>query len=150
MNKVYPDARSAIADVIVLGLPMYNFGVPVQLKSWIDAVARAGVTFRYTASGPEGLLKGKTVYVALARGGLMLAPKMGAMAAGAIGEGLMGAGAAASEIRSLQNGQTLTLASRGGVTGTEESDSRIGMPTVNQGPRTGSSRSTTSRCASAA
>jgi len=57
-------------DVIVLGVPMYNFGVPVQLKSWIDAVARAGLTFRYTATGPEGLLKGKTVYVALARGGL--------------------------------------------------------------------------------
>ena len=57
-------------DVIVLGVPMYNVGVPVQLKSWIDAVARAGVTFRYTATGPEGLLKGKTVYVALARGGL--------------------------------------------------------------------------------
>ena len=57
-------------DTIVLGVPMYNFGVPVQLKSWIDAIARAGVTFRYTASGPEGLLKGKTVYVALARGGL--------------------------------------------------------------------------------
>ncbi|MEX8494330.1 FMN-dependent NADH-azoreductase [Sphaerotilus sp.] len=57
-------------DTIVLGVPMYNFGVPVQLKSWIDAIARAGVTFRYTATGPEGLLKGKTVYVALARGGL--------------------------------------------------------------------------------
>ena len=57
-------------DTVVLGLPMYNFGVPVQLKSWIDAIARAGVTFRYTATGPEGLLTGKTVYVALARGGL--------------------------------------------------------------------------------
>ncbi|WP_338413612.1 NAD(P)H-dependent oxidoreductase [uncultured Sphaerotilus sp.] len=57
-------------DTIVLGVPMYNFGVPVQLKSWIDAIARAGVTFRYTATGPEGLLTGKTVYVALARGGL--------------------------------------------------------------------------------
>jgi FMN-dependent NADH-azoreductase len=57
-------------DVIVLGVPMYNFGVTVQLKSWIDAIARAGVTFRYTATGPEGLLKDKTVYVALARGGL--------------------------------------------------------------------------------
>ena len=57
-------------DVIVLGVPMYNFGVPVQLKSWIDAIARAGVTFRYTENGPEGLLKGKKVYVALARGGL--------------------------------------------------------------------------------
>lgn len=57
-------------DVVVLGVPMYNFGVPVQLKAWIDAVARAGVTFRYTAQGPEGLLKGKTVYLALARGGI--------------------------------------------------------------------------------
>ena len=57
-------------DTIVLGVPMYNFGVPVQLKAWIDAIARAGTTFRYTATGPEGLLKGKTVYVALARGGL--------------------------------------------------------------------------------
>ncbi len=57
-------------DVIVLGVPMYNFGNSVQLKTWIDAIARAGVTFRYTASGPEGLIKGKTVYVALARGGI--------------------------------------------------------------------------------
>ncbi|MDO8449456.1 MAG: NAD(P)H-dependent oxidoreductase [Rhodoferax sp.] len=57
-------------ETIVLGVPMYNFGVPVQLKSWIDAIARVGVTFRYTATGPEGLLKGKKVYVALARGGL--------------------------------------------------------------------------------
>ena len=57
-------------DTIVLGVPMYNFGVPVQLKAWLDAIARAGVTFRYTENGPEGLLKGKTVYVALARGGL--------------------------------------------------------------------------------
>ena len=57
-------------DTIVLGVPMYNFGVPVQLKSWIDAIARAGVTFKYTESGPVGLLSGKTVYVALARGGL--------------------------------------------------------------------------------
>lgn len=57
-------------DTLVLGVPMYNFGVPVQLKSWIDAIARSGVTFRYTANGPEGLLTGKTVYVALARGGL--------------------------------------------------------------------------------
>jgi FMN-dependent NADH-azoreductase len=57
-------------DVVVLGVPMYNFGVPAQLKAWIDAIARAGVTFRYTATGPEGLLKGKTVYLALARGGI--------------------------------------------------------------------------------
>lgn len=57
------------ADVLVLGVPMYNFGVPVQLKNWIDAIARNGVTFAYTATGPKGLLTGKTVYVALARGG---------------------------------------------------------------------------------
>ena len=63
-------AQVQASDVIVLGVPMYNFGVPVQLKTWIDAIARAGVTFRYTANGPEGLLKGKKVYVALARGGL--------------------------------------------------------------------------------
>ena len=57
------------ADVVVLGVPMYNFGVPSQLKNWIEAISRAGVTFRYSANGPEGLLKGKTVYVALTRGG---------------------------------------------------------------------------------
>lgn len=62
-------AEVQAADVIVLGVPMYNLGVPVQLKTWIDAIARAGVTFRYTEKGPEGLLKGKKVYVALARGG---------------------------------------------------------------------------------
>jgi len=58
------------ADVIVLGAPMYNFSMPVQLKSWFDAIARAGVTFRYTETGPEGLLKNKKVYVAAARGGV--------------------------------------------------------------------------------
>jgi FMN-dependent NADH-azoreductase len=63
-------AQLQAADAIVLGVPMYNFGVPVQLKTWIDAIARAGVTFRYTENGPEGLVKGKQVYVALARGGL--------------------------------------------------------------------------------
>ena len=63
-------AQVQAVDAIVLGVPMYNFGVPVQLKTWIDAIARAGVTFRYTANGPEGLIQGKTVYVALARGGL--------------------------------------------------------------------------------
>ena len=63
-------AQVKAADVLVLGVPMYNFGVPVQLKTWIDAIARAGVTFRYTENGPVGLLTGKKVYVALARGGL--------------------------------------------------------------------------------
>ncbi len=62
-------AEIAAADVVVLGVPMYNFGVSAQLKNWIDAISRAGVTFRYTADGPEGLLTGKKVYVALARGG---------------------------------------------------------------------------------
>ncbi|PKO55300.1 MAG: FMN-dependent NADH-azoreductase, partial [Betaproteobacteria bacterium HGW-Betaproteobacteria-21] len=62
-------AELQAADVIVLGVPMYNFGIPVQLKAWVDAVARSSVTFRYTANGPEGLVKGKKVYVALARGG---------------------------------------------------------------------------------
>lgn len=62
-------AEVQAADAIVLGVPMYNFGVPVQLKNWIDAIARNGVTFRYTEQGPKGLLQGKTVYVALARGG---------------------------------------------------------------------------------
>src|ERR1700730_12284417 len=58
------------ADVIVLGLPMYNFGVPSQLKAYFDHVARAGVTFKYTEKGPVGLLTGKKVYVFAARGGL--------------------------------------------------------------------------------
>ncbi|HSS71722.1 MAG TPA: FMN-dependent NADH-azoreductase [Casimicrobiaceae bacterium] len=62
-------AEIKAADVVVLGVPMYNFGVPAPLKNWIDAISRAGVTFRYTEKGPEGLLKGKKLYVALARGG---------------------------------------------------------------------------------
>ena len=62
-------AELQAADVVVLGVPMYNFGVPAQLKNWIDAISRAGVTFRYTEKGPEGLLKNKKVYVALTRGG---------------------------------------------------------------------------------
>lgn len=57
------------ADVIVLGLPFYNFGVPSTLKAYFDHVARAGVTFRYSAKGPEGLLQGKRVYVLATRGG---------------------------------------------------------------------------------
>ena len=57
------------ADVIVLGLPMYNFGMPSMLKAYFDHVARAGVTFRYTAQGSVGLLTGKQAYVFAARGG---------------------------------------------------------------------------------
>ena len=63
-------AEVQAADVLVLGVPMYNFGVPAALKNWIDAIARAGVTFKYTDKGPLGLLAGKKVYVTLARGGL--------------------------------------------------------------------------------
>ena len=58
------------ADTIVLGLPMYNFGVPSTLKAYFDHVARAGETFRYTEKGPEGLLAGKRAIVFAARGGL--------------------------------------------------------------------------------
>ena len=58
------------AEVIVLGLPMYNFGVPSTLKAYFDHVARAGVTFRYTEKGPVGLLTGKKAYVFAARGGI--------------------------------------------------------------------------------
>ncbi|MBV8634826.1 MAG: NAD(P)H-dependent oxidoreductase [Burkholderiaceae bacterium] len=63
-------AEVQAADAIVLAVPMYNFGVPAQLKNWFDAIARAQVTFRYTANGPEGLLKGKKAYVTLTRGGM--------------------------------------------------------------------------------
>jgi FMN-dependent NADH-azoreductase len=58
------------ADVIVLGLPMYNFGVPSQLKAYFDHIARLGVTFEYTEKGPVGKLTGKKVYVFAARGGV--------------------------------------------------------------------------------
>ena len=63
-------AEAQAADIIVIGAPMYNFGVTVQLKSWFDAIARAGVTFKYGETGPVGLLTGKKVYVTLARGGI--------------------------------------------------------------------------------
>ncbi|MGE5523543.1 MAG: FMN-dependent NADH-azoreductase [Rhodospirillaceae bacterium] len=58
------------ADVIVLGVPMYNFNVPSTLKAYFDHIARAGITFRYTEKGPEGLLPGKKVYVFATRGGV--------------------------------------------------------------------------------
>ena len=57
------------SDVVVIGLPMYNLGVPSTLKSYFDHVARAGVTFRYTENGPQGLLTGKKAYVLATRGG---------------------------------------------------------------------------------
>jgi FMN-dependent NADH-azoreductase len=58
------------ADVIVIGVPMVNFGITSQLKNWIDAIAKAGATFTYTATGPVGLIEGKKVHVVLTRGGI--------------------------------------------------------------------------------
>lgn len=58
------------ADTIVIGSPIYNFGIPAALKAWIDMIARARKTFRYTSNGPEGLLKGKKAYVVIASGGV--------------------------------------------------------------------------------
>lgn len=58
------------ADVIVVGAPLYNFSIPSQLKAWIDRLAQAGRTFRYTENGPEGLATGKTVIAVLSRGGV--------------------------------------------------------------------------------
>lgn len=58
------------ADVVVIGVPMYNFGVPAQLKTWVDYLSVAGVTFRYTPEGPIGLAAGKRVILASTRGGL--------------------------------------------------------------------------------
>ena len=58
------------SDVIVVGAPLYNFSVPTQLKAWIDRLAQAGRTFKYTEKGPVGLAGGKTVIVASSRGGI--------------------------------------------------------------------------------
>jgi FMN-dependent NADH-azoreductase len=63
-------AEFLAADIVVIGAPMYNFGIPSQLKAWIDRLAVAGQTFRYTEKGPEGLAGGKQVIVASSRGGL--------------------------------------------------------------------------------
>ncbi|WP_311238494.1 MULTISPECIES: NAD(P)H-dependent oxidoreductase [unclassified Xanthomonas] len=62
------------ADVIVIGAPMYNFAIPSTLKAWIDRIAVAGRTFRYTATGPEGLAGGKRIIIASARGGIYADP----------------------------------------------------------------------------
>lgn len=59
-----------MADVLVVAAPMYNFGVSSGLKAWLDYIARAGVTFRYSESGPEGLLLNKTLYIVTSRGGV--------------------------------------------------------------------------------
>jgi FMN-dependent NADH-azoreductase len=63
-------AEFQAADVLVIGAPMYNFSIPSQLKAWIDRILVAGKTFRYTASGPQGLAGGKRVIVAAAKGGV--------------------------------------------------------------------------------
>jgi FMN-dependent NADH-azoreductase len=60
------------ADTLVLGVPIYNFGVPAAYKAWVDLISRARKTFQYTENGPEGLLKGKKAYVAIASGGTAL------------------------------------------------------------------------------
>ncbi len=61
--------RLFAADAIVIGAPMYNFTIPTQLKAWIDRLAQARITFKYTENGPVGLVTGKKVYIASARGG---------------------------------------------------------------------------------
>src|ERR1700738_3085055 len=63
-------AELQAADIIVIGAPMYNFGVSTQLKAYFDWIARAGVTFRYTATRPEGLVTGKKAFIVTARGGM--------------------------------------------------------------------------------
>jgi FMN-dependent NADH-azoreductase len=68
-GNAYMDELFA-ADVLVIGAPMYNLSIPTPLKAWIDRVAVAGKTFRYTATGPEGLLKGKKAFIASARSGV--------------------------------------------------------------------------------
>ncbi|CAM3214704.1 FMN-dependent NADH-azoreductase [Paracoccus nototheniae] len=64
------------ADVLVIGLPVYNFSLPGQLKNWLDQIARAGVSFRYTAAGPEGLLTGKRAFIAYAAAGTPMGSDM--------------------------------------------------------------------------
>ena len=62
-------AELQAADTVVIGVPIYNFAVPSSLKAWIDLVARVGVTFSYTETGPKGLLEGKRAIIAVASGG---------------------------------------------------------------------------------
>ncbi len=67
-NELIEELRTA--DVIVIGVPIYNFGVPASLKQWVDLIARAGETFSYSESGPKGLLEGKRAIVAVTSGGV--------------------------------------------------------------------------------
>jgi FMN-dependent NADH-azoreductase len=66
-DKLIEDVKAA--DILAIGVPIYNFSVPAALKAWIDQMARAGVTFKYTEKGPEGLLTGKKAYLFVASGG---------------------------------------------------------------------------------
>ncbi|GAB3853011.1 FMN-dependent NADH-azoreductase [Hymenobacter terrigena] len=63
-------AQVMAADALVIGVPFYNFSITSSLKAWLDHLTRANITFRYTATGPEGLIKGKKVYLAVASGGV--------------------------------------------------------------------------------
>lgn len=69
-------AELRAADAIIIGVPVYNFGVPTALKAWIDLIARAGETFKYTETGPVGLLENKKVYIAMASGGVPVGSPM--------------------------------------------------------------------------
>ena len=69
-------AELKAADVLVIGVPIYNFGIPAALKAWVDMVARARLTFRYTENGPVGLLKGKRAYLTVASGGTTVGSEM--------------------------------------------------------------------------
>jgi FMN-dependent NADH-azoreductase len=69
-------AEIKAADTLVIGAPVYNFGVPAALKAWIDLIARAGVTFEYTQTGPKGLLEGKRAIIAVASGGMPIGSDM--------------------------------------------------------------------------
>lgn len=64
------------ADVLVIGVPVYNFSIPAALKAWIDMICRARLSFRYTENGPEGLLGGKKVYLVVATGGVPIGSPM--------------------------------------------------------------------------
>lgn len=80
-NATLADANAAIqelfdADTIVIGLPIYNFGPPAALKAWADLVARAGTTFQYGPTGPQGLVPNKPVYVIVASGGVPVGSPM--------------------------------------------------------------------------
>jgi len=67
-DELVPELKQA--DIILIGLPIYNFGIPASLKAWVDLIARVGATFSYTEQGPQGLLSGKRVIVSVASGGV--------------------------------------------------------------------------------